>query len=144
MELKFEPSCISISSADLILTDQKGNKMHIFTLFDEKGEFGNKWRKKREVGKGEAGKGNLQFNGPCGVAILPENFIVVCDRLNSRLQFFSLAGDFIRTFKPKNENGENYFQWPFGVTIFPNNGLILVSDIKLNSLSLFRSSSIKI
>ncbi len=45
---------------------------------------------------GEPGAGAGQFHLPHGIAVGPDGTVAVADRENSRLQFFSPAGEFLR------------------------------------------------
>jgi len=45
---------------------------------------------------GSQGSGNLQFKEPCGVAVLEDGNLVVCDLRIHRLQILTVGGDFVR------------------------------------------------
>lgn len=80
------PTNVAIASnGDLYITDGYGNaRVHVFAP-DGKHRFS--W--------GEPGSGPGQFNLPHGIAIDRHGRVYVCDRENSRIQVFSLNGEFI-------------------------------------------------
>jgi len=64
--------------------------------------FGNKVVKYSADGSvliefGSEGKGAGQFEGPAGIAVLPDGSIWVADQLNNRLQQFTTAGTWVAT-----------------------------------------------
>ncbi len=72
-------------NGEMYVTDGYGNaRVHRFSA---EGNLLQSW--------GEPGSGPGQFNIPHGVAVDPRGRVIVADRENSRLQFFSAAGEFL-------------------------------------------------
>lgn len=72
-------------SGEMYVTDGYGNcRVH---RFSGDGKLLHSW--------GEAGTGPGQFNLPHGIAVDRKGRVIVADRENSRLQFFSLDGEFL-------------------------------------------------
>jgi len=77
------------ANGDIYVTDGYGNaRVHHFSAT---GELRNSW--------GQPGAGPGEFRVPHGIAITADGRIIVADRENCRLQFFSLAGEFLTEWK---------------------------------------------
>ncbi|HEY2894692.1 MAG TPA: peptidyl-alpha-hydroxyglycine alpha-amidating lyase family protein [Pirellulales bacterium] len=80
------PTNVAIApTGELYVTDGYGNaRVH---RFSPEGHLIASW--------GEPGQGPVQFNVPHGIAIDAQGIVVIADRENSRLQWFSSTGEFI-------------------------------------------------
>ena len=114
-ELK-DPWGVAVSDdGHVIVTERNGN---CITILDNEG------KKVKSFG-GKGGSGNIQFSSPCGVAITPDNFILVCD--NHRIQKISMDGDFIASVGEKGI-GPLQFNTPCGIAISPITGQVYIAD----------------
>ena len=95
------------------------NRGHCVTILDNEG------KKVKSFG-GEGGSGNVQFSHPCGVAITPDNFILVSDG-NHRIQKISMDGDCIASVGEKG-SGPLQFNTPTGIAISPVTGQVYITD----------------
>ena len=84
----------------------------------------NEGKKVKSFG-GKGGSGNARFSGPRGVAITPDNFILVSD--NYRIQKISMDGDCIASVG-KIGSGPLQFNTPDGITISPITGQVYIAD----------------
>ena len=75
--------------------------------------------------------GNISFSFPCGVAITPDNFILVTD--NHKIQKLTMEGKLIAS---AGQQGDKPLQFngPWGITISPTTGHIYVADCKNNRI----------
>ena len=80
------PTNVALAAGgDLYVSDGYGNaRVH---RFSPQGELLQSW--------GEPGSGPGQFNIPHGIAVDRRGRVIVADRENNRLQFFSLEGEFL-------------------------------------------------
>ena len=85
----------------------------------------NEGKKVKSLG-GKGGSGNVQFSGPLGVAITPDNFILVSDD-NDRIQKISMDGDCIASVGVKG-SGPLQFNGPTGIAISPITGQVYITD----------------
>jgi DNA-binding beta-propeller fold protein YncE len=98
------------ANGDIFVADGYGNaRIH---HFNKSGELQNSW--------GDVGTGPGQFHLPHGIALDNDENVIVCDRENDRLQFFTRDGKFLD-------------QWldvlrPTDVTV-DKDGLIYVSEL---------------
>ena len=99
----------------VIVTEYIGNCV---TILDNKG-----MRVKSLVGKG--GSGNVQFSDPRGVAITPDNFILVSD--SHRIQKISMDGYHIASVGEVG-SGPLQFNTPDGIAISPITGQVYIAD----------------
>ena len=99
----------------VIVTENDGNCV---TILDNEG-------KKVKSFRGEGGSGNVRFSCPRGVAITPDNFILVSD--SNRIQKISMDGDFIASVGGKG-SGPLQFNTPAGIAISPITGQVYIAD----------------
>uniref|UniRef100_A0A1X7TCU4 RING-type domain-containing protein n=1 Tax=Amphimedon queenslandica TaxID=400682 RepID=A0A1X7TCU4_AMPQE len=99
----------------VIITESYG---HCVTILDREG------KKVKSLG-GEGGSGNVQFSCPCGVAITPDNFILVSD--NHRIQKISMDGYLIASVGEKGSRPLQ-FNSPFGIAISSITGQVYIAD----------------
>ena len=110
------PRGVAISDdGHVIVTEYSGNCV---TILDNEG-------KKLKSFGGEGGSGNVQFSSPHGVAITPDNFILVSD--NHRIQKISMDGDCIASVGEKG-SGPLQFNDPGGMAISPITGQVYIAD----------------
>ena len=100
----------------VIVTENSG---HCVTILDNEG------KKVKSLG-GEGGSGNVQFFCPRGVAITPDNFILVSD-MNHRIQKISMDGDCIASVGEKG-SGPLQFSGPAGIAISPITGQVYIAE----------------
>ena len=82
---------------------------------------------------GVGGEGNHQFKNPDGIAVDPgpNGHIYVADKGNERVQEFTKAGAYVRTFGVTGQAGQDnaHFNWPMGVSVDPGpGGCVYVAD----------------
>ena len=94
------------------------NKRHCVTILDNEG------KKVKSIG-GEGGSGNAEFSFPRGVAITPDNFILVSD--NHRIQKISMDGDRVASVGGRG-SGRRQFNLPNGIAISPITGQVYIVD----------------
>ena len=99
----------------MIVTEYGGNCV---TILDNEG------KKVKSLG-GEGGSGNVMLNNPCGVAITPDNFILVSD--NHRIQKISMDGDLVASVGEEG-SGRRQFNAPDGIAISPITGQVYIAD----------------
>ena len=99
----------------MIVTEYSGNCV---TILDKEG------KKVKSFG-GEGGSGNAEFSFPRGVAITPDNFILVSD--NHRIQKISMDGDHVASVGEKGK-GRQQFDTPDGIAISPITGQVYIVD----------------
>jgi hypothetical protein len=79
---------------------------------------------------GSKGSGNVEFNGPYGVALLNithATVLVIADCYNHRIQICSAEGIFVRKFGCLG-SGNVQFNCPSGVAVHPRSGNIIICD----------------
>ena len=76
-------------------------------------------------GQKSGGSGNVKFSQPCGVAITPDNFILVAD--SHKIQKISMDGKCIKSVG-KQGSGPLEFNFHCGIAISPKTGNIYISD----------------
>ena len=96
------------------------------TILDKEG-------KKVKSFRGEGGRGNVEFSWPCGVAITPDNFILVSD--GNWIQKISMDGDCVASVGKQEEeeddedkSGPLQFNVPDGLAISPITGQVYIAD----------------
>ena len=100
----------------VIVTEHLG---HCVTILDNEG------KKVKSFG-GKEGSGNVQFSFPRGVAITPDNFILVSDG-NHRIQKISMDGDRVASVGEKG-SGRLQFNAPAGIAISLITGQVYIAD----------------
>ena len=112
-----DPWGVAVSDdGHVIVTENKG---HCVTILDNEG------RKVKSLG-GEAGSGNVEFFNPRGVAITPDNFILVSDD-DHRIQKISMDGDRVASVRGRG-SGRLQFNNPEGIAISPITGQVYIAD----------------
>ena len=91
---------------------------HCVTILDNEG------KKMKSFGV-KGGSGNVQFSYPGGVAITPDNFILVSD--NHRIQKISMDGDHVASVGEEG-SGRQQFNGPAGIAISPITGQVYIAD----------------
>ena len=86
--------------------------------------LGNEGKKVKSLG-GKGGSGNVEFSYPRGVAITPDNFILVSD--DHGIQKISMDGDCIASVG-KEGSGPLQFNTPAGIAISPITGQVYIAD----------------
>ena len=92
---------------------------HCVTILDRNG------KKVKSFSQNSIGSENVQFCNPRGVAITPDNFILVAD--NHKIQKISMDGKCIKSVG-KQGCGPLEFNSPCGITISPITGRIYIAD----------------
>ena len=100
----------------VIVTERSGNCV---TILDNEG-------KKVKSFKGKGRSCNVQFSLPCGVAITPDNFILVSDE-NHRIQKISMDGDCVASVGEYG-SGRQQIYLPAGIVISPITGQVHIAD----------------
>ena len=114
-ELK-HPWGVAVSDdGHVIVTEWDGNCV---TILDNEG------KKVKSFG-GIGGSGNVQYSVPRGVAITPDNFILVS--ANQRIQKISMDGDCIASVGEEG-SGPTQFYLPSGIAISPITGQVYIAD----------------
>ncbi len=103
------------------------------------GSFVHKW--------GSKGQGDGQFFCPHGVAVLArsqdqshpsQDLVYVTERLNNRVQVFSLDGTFIRKWGTHGA-GDGQFNYPGDVAVHPTRDVVYVAEFLGYRIQAFRS-----
>ena len=100
----------------VIVTENGGNCV---TILDNEG------KKVKSFG-GKGGSGNVQFSCPRGVAITPDNFILVSGMSHS-IQKISMDGNRVASVGEKG-SGRRQFKYPAGIAISPITGQVYIAD----------------
>ena len=82
---------------------------------------------------GSSGFGDGQFNGPVGLAVDTFGRLIVCDRINNRLEVFTLDGKFVTKIEPQRTG----LGTPWSVAV-SNDGHIFVTDVKKHCVHVFQ------
>ena len=104
-----------IDDGHVIVTECDG---HCVTILDNEGKTVKSFG-------GKGGSGNIKFCYPRGVAITPDNFILVSD--NHSVQKISMDGDFIASVGEMS-TGPLQFKHPDGIAISPITGQVFIVD----------------
>ena len=114
-ELK-HPRGVAVSDdGHVIVTEWDGRCV---TILDNEG------KKVKSLG-GKGGSGNVEFSSPRGVAITPDNFILVSDK--HKIQKISMDGDRVASVGEKG-SGRQQFNCPDGIAISPIAGQVYIAD----------------
>ena len=105
-----------IDDGHLIVSENDG---HCVIVMDRDG------KKVMSFGQKNGRKGNVKFSHPRGVAITPDNFVLVAD--SHKIQKISMDGKCIKSVG-KEGSGPLEFNCPYGVTISPLTGQIYIAD----------------
>ena len=100
----------------VIVTERGGNCV---TILDNEGKI------VKSLG-GEGGSGNVKFINPRGVAITPDNFILVSDDKH-KIQKISMDGDRVASVGGRG-SGQQQFNEPNGIAISPITGQVYIAD----------------
>ena len=114
-ELKYSWGVAISDDGHVIVAEYNGD---FVTILDNEG------KKVKSFGR-KGGSGNVQFSYPRGVAITPDNFILVSD--NHRIQKISMDGDCIASVG-KMGSGRRQFNSPSGIAISPITGQVYIVD----------------
>ncbi len=80
---------------------------------------------------GIAGAGNGEYNGPHGVAVVPDGNVYITDSTNKRVQELSSTGSYLGKF------GESELSDPWGISTSPLNGALYITDPGSNHIAEF-------
>ena len=111
------PYGVAVSDDGHVIVTENGG--HCVTILDNEG------KKVKSFGW-EGGSGNVQFSYPRGVAITPDNFILVSDD-SYRIQKISMDGDHVASVGEKG-SGRQHFNSPAGIAISPITGQVYIAD----------------
>ena len=122
---KITPACImnNINGLCRIAVSDNGHvvvtkkKNNCITILD------SKWKKEKSLGRRR--EGNIIFAAPRGIAITPDNFILVSD--NHRIQKISMDGDLVASVSEYG-SGPLLFNTPCGIAISPITGQVYIAD----------------
>ena len=121
--LRYPVHCVQ-SGDYLIVSDCVDDSVKVFTREgDYKYQFGTR------------GKGNGEFDGPCGLSVTKSGHVLVCDSYNHRVQVFELNGKFVGKFGKEGSN-LGKFKNPLSVALL-SNGQIVVSDRGNHRIQIF-------
>ncbi len=125
----FQAGIIVDSAKYIYLTSMDRHKIFKYSLTGEVlGEIG---------GPGSA----LGFlNKPNGLALTQNGDLLVVDRLNSRLQFFTKDGTFLKAFGSFGGSGDGHFTKPYGLVVDATNGSVYVGDYRDRKIQKFSES----
>ena len=110
------PWGVAVSDDDYVIVTEWGS--HCVTILDNEG------KKVKSFGM-EEGSGNAEFSFPRGVAITPDNFILVSD--NHGIQKISMDGDCVASVGEKGK-GRQQYNLPHGIAISPITGQVYIAD----------------
>ncbi|XP_033105117.1 tripartite motif-containing protein 2-like [Anneissia japonica] len=114
-EVTMNPQGLTTYNGNIYVTDSNNHCIHIFSL---NGQYVNKI--------GERGKGNGQFELPCGIVCDSNGKIIVADGGNCRVQVFDQTGAWITSYGTKGK-GKLQFDSPSGVAL-STHGRVIVAD----------------
>ena len=114
-ELKMPCSVAVSDDSHVIVAENSGNRVKILD---------NEGKKVKSFG-GEGGSSNVMFSCPRGVAITPDNFILVSD--NHRIHKISMDGYYVLSVGMKDSRLQQ-FNTPAGIAISPITGKVYIAD----------------
>ena len=117
------PWRVAVSDDGHVIVTENGGSC--VTILDNEG------KKVKSLG-GKGGSGNVQFFHSRGVAITPDNFILVSNG-NNRIQKISMDGDCIASVG-KEGSGPLQFNTPDGIAISPITGQVYIADMNNNRI----------
>ena len=107
------PLDVAVSeSGEVVVCEQ-----HCISVFSREGNI-------RKFGSKGLSKG--KFDTPCGVAITTDNYVLIADRYNHRIQMFTMEGEFVRSVGEKG-HGPLQFDRLTSITVHPS-GLVFIAD----------------
>ena len=115
-ELKGPWGVAMTNDGHIIVSEWEGNCVKIL---DREG------KKVKSFGQKTKESGYANFSCPLGVAITPDNFILVTDK--HKIQKISMDGEYIKSVG-KQGSGTLEFYYPHGITISPLTGHIYIAD----------------
>ena len=113
----YRPWGVAVTNDGHIIVSENGN--NCVTVLDRDG------KKMKSFGQKSIENKNIKFHYPRGVAITPDNFILVTD--NHKIQKLSMDGKCLKSVG-KQGSGPLEFNHPHGVTISPITGHIYIAD----------------
>ena len=114
--LTFPIHCIQ--NNNIFFVSDRGD--HGIKMFDKEGKFLKKF--------GSKGVGNKQFNDPCCLSVDKVGHLMICDKLNHRIQFLDIpSGKFHTKFEVKGKDIGGLGN-PVSMAVL-SNGRIVVSDV---------------
>ena len=116
------PWGVAVSDDGHVIVTESNN--HCVTILDNKG------KKVKSLG-GEGGSGNAEFSYPHGVAITPDNFILVSD--NDSIQKISMDGVHVASVGGYGSKLLQ-FKYPAGIAISPITGQVYIADADNNRI----------
>ena len=122
--LTFPIHCIQKNNIFVVL--DRGD--HGIKMFDKEGKFLKKF--------GSKGVGNKQFNDPCCLSVDKVGHLMVCDKLNHRIQLLDIpSGKFHTKFEVKGKDIRGLGN-PVSMAVL-SNGRIVVSDVLHHCVHIF-------
>ena len=122
--LTFPIHCIQNNNIFVVL--DRGD--HGIKMFDKEGKFLKKF--------GSKGVGNKQFNDPCCLSVDKVGHLMICDKLNHRIQFLDIpSGKFHTKFEVKGKDIGGLGN-PVSMAVL-SNGRIVVSDVLHHCVHIF-------
>ena len=122
--LTFPIHCIQKNNIFVVL--DRGD--HGIKMFDKEGKFLKKF--------GSKGVGNKQFNDPCCLSVDKVGHLMVCDKLNHRIQLLDIpSGKFHTKFEVKGKDIGGLGN-PVSMAVL-SNGRIVVSDVLHHCVHIF-------
>ena len=122
--LTFPIHCIQ--NNNIFFVSDRGD--HGIKMFDKEGKFLKKF--------GSKGVGNKQFNDPCCLSVDKVGHLMVCDKLNHRIQLLDIpSGKFHTKFEVKGKDIRGLGN-PVSMAVL-SNGRIVVSDVLHHCVHIF-------
>ena len=102
------------------------NNSHCVTILDNEGKKVKSFQSRLFLFGGEGRSLNVKFSYPYGVAITPDNFILMSDE-SHMIQKISMDGDCTAAVGEES-NGQRQFNAPVGIAISPKTGQVYIAD----------------
>ena len=122
-ELKYPWEVALSDDGHVIVTE---NNSHCVTILDNEGKKVKSFRSRLFLFGGEGRSLNVKFSYPYGVAITPDNFILMSDE-SHMIQKISMDG-YCTAAVGEEGNGRRQFNAPVGIAISPITGQIYIAD----------------